>query len=67
MKPQLLGKRKFNLRIHNNFSKHHVECSWDELKETYKNPHAWIMDNPKSYSKPIPYEHPKGAIIWVKS
>jgi hypothetical protein len=31
----------------------------------YKNPHAWVMANPERLPKPIPYKHPKGAVIWV--
>ena len=50
-----------------NFFKHHNECSWDELLESYNHPYAWVMENPKLYSKPIPYEHPHGAVVWVKS
>jgi hypothetical protein len=26
---------------------------------------AWVMQNPIIYSKPIPYVHPQGAVIWV--
>lgn len=26
----------------------------------------WIMGNPVRYKEPIPYDHPKGAVIWVK-
>ena len=28
--------------------------------------YAWHLDNVKKYKKPIPYTHPKGAVIWVK-
>lgn len=27
---------------------------------------AWKLSGAKRYKKPIPYEHPKGAVIWVK-
>jgi hypothetical protein len=28
--------------------------------------YAWVLDNAKRFDKPIPYKHPKGAVIWVK-
>ena len=28
--------------------------------------YAWILSNAKRFDKPIPYTHPKGAVIWVK-
>lgn len=28
--------------------------------------YPWKLEGVKRYSKPIPYEHPKGAVIWVK-
>lgn len=31
----------------------------------YKKTFAWVLTNPKRYSKPKPYKHPRGAIIWV--
>jgi len=34
------------------------------LLEKWKYP--WVMTDPKRYQNPIPYQHPKGAVIWVK-
>jgi hypothetical protein len=31
----------------------------------YKQPHAWILQNPYGFDHPIPYKHPQGAVIWV--
>ena len=31
----------------------------------YKTMYAWVMCNPKTLKEPIPYRHPRGAIIWV--
>ena len=31
----------------------------------YKNTYAWVLKNPKIFNKPITYQHPKGAVIWV--
>jgi len=27
--------------------------------------YAWILEGAKRYEKPIPYDHPPGAVIWV--
>lgn len=48
----------------NNSNKH---CSSSDFKDkTYKNLFAWVLKDAKRYSKPHPYNHPSGAIIWVK-
>jgi len=36
----------------------------DELLKRW--PYPWVLANAKQYAKPIPYKHPKGAVIWVK-
>lgn len=56
------------------------ELSWEEYQKSeqyhcipkekrlnthYKRIYAWILKNPKVFEEPIPYQHPKGAIIWV--
>ena len=28
--------------------------------------HAWVLVGAKRHETPIPYAHPKGAVIWVK-
>lgn len=35
------------------------------LVSYYKKPHAWHIKNAIRYEKPVPYKHPKGAVIWV--
>lgn len=35
-----------------------------ELIKKWK--YAWYLNKAKRYDKPIPYAHPKGAVIWVK-
>lgn len=30
-----------------------------------KYPYAWVLTGASKYDKPIPYKHPKGAVIWV--
>lgn len=27
--------------------------------------YAWVLKDAKRYDKPIPYNHPQGAVIWV--
>lgn len=43
---------------------HKIECSYDIIP--YNNPHGWMLENTIKYENPIPYNHPKGAVIWVK-
>lgn len=49
--------------------------AWDSNKDkhlvpyadiNYKTPYAWVLQNPIVYPEPIPYNHPQGAVIWVK-
>jgi hypothetical protein len=32
----------------------------------YSTTFAWIIANPRRLQRPIPYVHPRGAIIWIK-
>lgn len=45
---------------------HKLEISWVELWTKYKTPYFWEFCNAKRYEEPRPYNHPKGAVIWVK-
>lgn len=45
-----------------NYAKH---CINTDSELPYKNVYAWVLQNAVLYEKPIPYIHPKGAIIWV--
>lgn len=38
----------------------------DDLSLLDKWKYAWILEGAKRYEQPIPYNHPKGAVIWVK-
>jgi len=31
----------------------------------YKKTYAWVLKNPRTLKKPVPYKRPRGAIIWV--
>lgn len=28
--------------------------------------YLWVQEKVKRYDEPIPYDHPKGVVIWVK-
>lgn len=44
---------------------HHLHQVDDfSLLEKWKYP--WVLSMAKRYDEPIPYSHPKGAVIWVK-
>lgn len=49
----------------NNVSRHQVERDWETQDMPYKAVHAWILERPVRYASPVPYIHPKGAVIWV--
>ena len=33
---------------------------------TYPRPHAWVVVDPVRYDRPFEYDHPHGAVRWVK-
>lgn len=39
---------------------------WENLRNIYQTPYIWELRNAKRYDEPKPYNHPKGAVIWVK-
>ena len=47
-------------------SSHCVDISYKELLKIYKKPYAWILENVEAMSDDLYYEHPKGAVIWLK-
>lgn len=38
----------------------------DDLSKLVKWRFPWILGDAEKYETPIPYDHPKGAVIWVK-
>jgi len=38
----------------------------DDLSLLKKWKYPWMLSESKRYEDPIPYKHPKGAVIWVK-
>ena len=55
-----LNKNQFE----SNVKKHCVDSSFEDI--SYKKVFAWVLENPMRYEVPRPYNHPSGAIIWVK-
>lgn len=45
---------------------HQVSISYEELLKIYKHPYGWCLENVESCPEGLYYEHPKGAVIWVK-
>lgn len=44
--------------------KEHIEnLVYEVLK--YETVYAWVIENPRLFSRPVPYEHPLGAVRWV--
>jgi hypothetical protein len=31
----------------------------------YRKTYAWVLENPLAFTRPVPYGHPRGAVIWV--
>lgn len=38
----------------------------NETPMPYKNSFAWVLTKAKLFTKPVPYKHPMGAVIWVR-
>jgi hypothetical protein len=38
-----------------------IEATLGYYRQTY----AWVMAKPRYLKRPVPYEHPQGAVIWV--
>jgi hypothetical protein len=32
----------------------------------YRQTYAWVLARPRRLSRPVPYRHPPGAVIWVR-
>lgn len=56
---ELLLREDFNM-----FREHHrIPGDFEDLP--YKEPHIWHLKDAIRFKEPIPYRHPKGAVIWV--
>jgi len=49
---------------HQYTAKHWIPRGLPSLCEKYRFP--WVLSNARRYPVPVPYEHPRGAVIWVK-
>ena len=47
-----------------NMDKHRIQNGAFDISR-YKYPYVWVIDSPRRYENPIPYKHPKGAVVWV--
>lgn len=43
---------------------HHFPGEFQDLQ--YRNPHVWHLRDPIRFREPVPYQHPQGAVVWVK-
>lgn len=48
-----------------NIDKHKINI--EKIKYPYKKTYAWVLKNPVLFEKPIKYNHPQGAVIWIKN
>ena len=32
----------------------------------YRQTYAWVLENSRMLKRPVPYQHPSGAVIWVR-
>ena len=32
----------------------------------YRQTYAWVLEKPRILKRPVPYQHPSGAVIWVR-
>ena len=46
--------------------RHCVDISYTDLKKRYKTPYAWVLSKIEPIEDIWQYEHPQGAVIWVK-
>lgn len=47
--------------------RHCVDISYAELRKRYKTPYAWVLSKIEPIEDIWYYEHPQGAVIWVKN
>jgi hypothetical protein len=49
-----------------NSHKHCVVAKWASVGTPYLKTFAWELQKPVRYDCPRPYDHPAGAVVWVK-
>ncbi|PLS18982.1 hypothetical protein CVD28_00850 [Bacillus sp. M6-12] len=62
---ELIESKELSLEQYQSSEAFH--CIPEEMTKVapYKKIHAWVLQNPKRFHEPIPYQHPQGAVIWV--
>jgi hypothetical protein len=45
---------------------HLIPLDWLSGGLPYQNTYAWVLRDAKALPQPLPYNHPQGAVIWVK-
>ena len=60
---KLVDVRRLSRRSFEQNVSHHCVDSWDDVP--YKTPYAWVLEDAERFERPFPYEHKKGAVIWV--
>lgn len=58
--PLTLAEMQKNLNSHRI-----VKNDLELVFKRYPTPYAWILKNVKPLRKPLRYDHPRGAVIWV--
>lgn len=46
--------------------KHCVYITYADIRKRYKTPYAWVLSKIEPIEDIWYYEHPQGAVIWVK-
>ncbi|RWZ51372.1 ASCH domain-containing protein [Halobacillus fulvus] len=62
---QITGSKELTLEDYQSSQEYHTIDQAHTRELPYKKTYAWMMEKPELYEEPIPYEHPKGAVIWV--
>ena len=63
---ELIDSKRFTKEMKTSGFENHRLDLYDLSMIDYKNPWAWIMEKHLRYKNPVPYNHPQGAVIWVK-
>lgn len=38
-----------------------TSCRFDSVHQLYE----WVLDDPRRFAKPVPFEHKRGAMVWI--
>jgi hypothetical protein len=44
----------------------HLGCNANEVSRSYSKTFAWVLKGASRLPRPVAYQHPQGAVIWVK-